>query len=1848
MSRLAILLILLAHSLLAEVEQDYSLVNLTKSPIQRVAGAVNIITGNWVDQSTHHATTGPDPYVIGHSYISSSIEEGSLADGWDLYHPSTLEVYQPLGIHYVRKAVDISVLPFGGATVLEPECFPIAKGCHSHHKPPKPQKPRRTPRDSKADRVPMIHPHDDNQSTLVYRDAGGASYVFTGDNYARHMRPKIHKSGYNHISSIEHQTRRDIRRTKVEWDKDHDEWVVSLGDGTTRLYSRTNAFKHRPYNAEKDFVKTTYHIREEILPSGNRRWFHYDSDNELKCIQTVSSDKKHVLHFVEFHRKDHCVDVKTSEGITTSFSLKKLHDRKSAHVVDAISRPTKGTLSFTYCEKSSRHQRRIYEKSLGNGRKDVVKFYHQGKNDAGDEKVKISSKKEKKFLEHRVREIWTKQLAGASSALSHSFTYKDWDTHCKARVEESDGATIQYMWDKELRPTWIAHEDSKGHRLNSEHFIWGEGSDEGRLLRRTHLDNGSQPILDHEFEFDDDGNVVKETLRGQFSGTCEKRLTIDDDKHVHGGETLTWKARYTDDGRALKKAEVDPLGNWTYYEYDDKRCLLTARFTCHKDHIIKREFFTYDAAAICIKSVIDDGSSRHVNKRSNVTRQMIHSAKPRYVTPYFGAPEEETWSCWTPEGGEQVLKTERYTRDAFGRTIVKELLDSAGVVQKRWTYAYDSYHRVIESCDPIGRIEQFSYDIAGRIASRITPEATITYIYDLLDRVIEEKKTFPDGTTESMCSEYDLTGRVVTTIDSRGRRTKKVKDGCGRLVKAILPALATENGTVSPETSVMYDGLTERSISPTGGVTCMTRSATGKPLVTVNPFGAVTYYAYDKRDRLIQQQDPSGLRTVYEYDDFDRPTRVEQFIGDTSVSLVTKKYRGFDLIEENHPTKRIKYFYDTLGRKNAEEVTDLITNQVSTTSFYYDSLDRIIRTVNNDDGSEERVVYDSADRVIEKRVLGLDGSLLSITTTAYDLAGRVIEEGVGRAGTIARTTTTYGAFGLLERVTYPDGTSMHCAYNPLFRWSDGHLYFQKVTVDARGVTTEQLLDSNDEARVTLVKDPFANLISNTTKAFSVVGKPVLIEEHIIASGHESSVVRTRLDYDVAGQMISCTLAEGTSESATWQYQYDVEGRKVGEMKPSGISLSSAYDAKGRLISFSSSDGTVAWDYHYNVQDLPETIENRVSGESTRRQYNGLGMLTLETLETGLSLAYDYTSSGLLSSITYPDGSRSSYQYSCGRLDRIERNGYAYQVTSRDTSGLITEAALPGAAGPLLQELDLMGRRTLVSNNAFQERRTSFDPVGNCLERMIDGVQEVFAYDYLSQITNDNGRSASYDSLHQRLETEGKQAIHNARHQILSQGDDAFHYDIDGRRMHDNRYRYFYDACDRLIAIEDSSTRYEYAYDPLNRRLFSITYANEGDGWVQRSFEGYLWQDDCEIGSVDKKGSIQELRILGEGLGAEIGATVAMELSGELFVPIHDLSGHIRAIVNRNGEVVEKLSYTAFGLQSRTSDITPWTFSSKLQDRETGFLYFGRRCYDPATATWLTQDPLGISAGPNLYAYVKNNPLTLFDLFGLEDQVSEDRNFLESAWDAVCNFFSGDQNSDAVSGPSQETDQSGSGRDVCAGIMHGGGRMAEECAKDTMSFFAAVAYIVLADHSEQSVEDLIAVLERREQFCEKLDSLTEETMQAIFPVNRDSRAYQNTRLWVDRGGTAISLLRSFSHLANGGLCALSKKGASFEQKIAKEVQRFGVKPAGSSVERHIFNGHTGGINPKKTQFPNHWSEEQIMKHVNDLPNDKNIPWKLGHPGPDGTTRYLAEGMRDGVMIRVVIDEKIGIVSAYPLQ
>jgi RHS repeat-associated protein len=67
-----------------------------------------------------------------------------------------------------------------------------------------------------------------------------------------------------------------------------------------------------------------------------------------------------------------------------------------------------------------------------------------------------------------------------------------------------------------------------------------------------------------------------------------------------------------------------------------------------------------------------------------------------------------------------------------------------------------------------------------------------------------------------------------------------------------------------------------------------------------------------------------------------------------------------------------------------------------------------------------------------------------------------------------------------------------------------------------------------------------------------------------------------------------------------------------------------------------------------------------------------------------------------------------------------------------------------------------------------------------------------------------------------------------------------------------------------------------------------------------------------------------------------------------------------------------------------ADANVYRFSSKEWDENAGLYHYPYRFYDPNMQRWLNRDPLGQAGGANLYGFVYNSPVNLFDPFGLID------------------------------------------------------------------------------------------------------------------------------------------------------------------------------------------------------------------------------------------------------------------------
>jgi RHS repeat-associated protein len=98
----------------------------------------------------------------------------------------------------------------------------------------------------------------------------------------------------------------------------------------------------------------------------------------------------------------------------------------------------------------------------------------------------------------------------------------------------------------------------------------------------------------------------------------------------------------------------------------------------------------------------------------------------------------------------------------------------------------------------------------------------------------------------------------------------------------------------------------------------------------------------------------------------------------------------------------------------------------------------------------------------------------------------------------------------------------------------------------------------------------------------------------------------------------------------------------------------------------------------------------------------------------------------------------------------------------------------------------------------------------------------------------------------------------------------------------------------------------------------------------------------------------------------------------------DLVGSTRLITSSTGSVVGVNTYSEYGtLTSSTGTASSVIgYSGNWTDPDTGLVYLRARDYDPATAQFLTVDPL-VDQTRQPYAYVADNPLTQTDPSGCD-------------------------------------------------------------------------------------------------------------------------------------------------------------------------------------------------------------------------------------------------------------------------
>jgi RHS repeat-associated protein len=186
----------------------------------------------------------------------------------------------------------------------------------------------------------------------------------------------------------------------------------------------------------------------------------------------------------------------------------------------------------------------------------------------------------------------------------------------------------------------------------------------------------------------------------------------------------------------------------------------------------------------------------------------------------------------------------------------------------------------------------------------------------------------------------------------------------------------------------------------------------------------------------------------------------------------------------------------------------------------------------------------------------------------------------------------------------------------------------------------------------------------------------------------------------------------------------------------------------------------------------------------------------------------------------------------------------------------------------------------------------------------------------------------------------------------------------------------WDALDRLVAVNVGTERSEFTYDGASRMTSIRKLINRSEVSIRR----FVWCGDEICEERDSAGVVTK-RFFGQGMKVESGPS-----AGAYFYT-RDHLGSIRELTDSSGNVRARYSYDPFGRQTKLfGDIdSDFGFAGMFFSTEANLALTHYRAYDPELGRWLSRDPLRdaeVAQGPNLYAYVANNPISRIDPEGL--------------------------------------------------------------------------------------------------------------------------------------------------------------------------------------------------------------------------------------------------------------------------
>jgi RHS repeat-associated protein len=938
--------------------------------------------------------------------------------------------------------------------------------------------------------------------------------------------------------------------------------------------------------------------------------------------------------------------------------------------------------------------------------------------------------------------------------------------------------------------------------------------------------------------------------------------------------------------------------------------------------------------------------------------------------------------------------------------------------------------RVVLPNERAGRL--FSYlrtDPDGALVFNTT--GTVTQLGAVVRRL--SNGTFEYKSTDGSLMRFDSSRQPVAIVDPNGNTTTLTYSGTN---------LTRITDPVGRSITLEYEGnfsgsRITRATNPLGHSWRYTYGAFGLETVT-DPLNNVTRYAYDNFDLTSVTDGRGNVVKRLTYDGNGRVLTqtfadggVERydysFSGQTITSVVITDVLGRKETKRFNASGYVIATSDALGQSSQIE-RDIATSLPTSTrgscgcpeeTRQFDARGNVLATTDKL-GNTTRYEYEPVFNKMTK----MTDKLGHVTTYTYDAKGNM----TSMTDALNQTTTfgydSYGeltsitdAFNHTTRYEYDAQGNQTAQIDPL-----GHrvtveydgLGRPTATVDALGRRATTAYDTlgrlttgtNSAGAATLYTYDANNNVLSITNALSHKWTMTYDAKNRLTASTDPLGRVTRMRYDAGDQVISEISPSGRITS----YTYDARGQRASITPPLGGTVRFTYDTKGNMTALQDQRGhTMTWTYDemFRLKASRDPL-----GRETRVEYDAQANVkaTVDRLGRRTTLSYDQLNRP--QAINYTDA-QVTYTYDqAGRIARIDdTQGSSVELSFDEAGRLLAETTAAGRISyeynaanqrtkmtaankaPVVYTYDAAGRpQTItqgtdvftygydtVSRRASLQRPNgvattySYDEV-NRLTRMTHG-QAGAIEDYRYEYTADN-EIAAITSVASATQLPGQKtfAPADAANRISQAGAASYAYNDEGkltsRTDAQGTTNFQWDARGRMIsATLPSGQSVSYGYDALGRRA-SRTAAGETATYLS---------DGLNVVS-DKSSNGSETDYL-HGLSVDEHLRQSSAQTGALYF-IQDHLGSTSALTNGGGQAVERFQYEAFGAGTGSA-LTRYGYTGREFDSATNLYYYRNRWYDPHAGRFVSEDPIGIQGGFNLYAYVKNNPLSLRDPNGLD-------------------------------------------------------------------------------------------------------------------------------------------------------------------------------------------------------------------------------------------------------------------------